>query len=702
MNDTLAGGYRLGFEPRGHATAMDELSTGDWMSRRLLLHVCAGFAAAAPLLTAGAQTKAPLPERAVRRDIPITNSIRRAFAAGTRDSTGRPGAKYWQLWMDYNINVRLDPSTSTVSARQTATIHNRSDSTIRSVVLRLEQNISAPTASRLSTAPETTEGIRFTRLALNGVALNVADTTQQATSGSSRRARSLAQMLSGRTSVHFQLPTPILARGTGTVEAEWSYVIPPGSANRGGRWADSLYQVPYWYPKVAVYDDMRAGGWDVEPYLGPSEFYNNFGRYDVSIDVPAGWLVGATGVLQNAAAVLTPTARERLSRVLESDSVRTIVSAAERGAGRATAAGNRLVWRFVADTANDFAWATARDYVWDATRATIPGRGAVPIHMLYLPGHAAQFAPVARLGRHALEFYSSLLMPYSFPQLTFVDGPQSGMEYPMFLMSGAGAADHEVAHQWWPMMVGVNETWYPFMDEGFDQYVNILSEAHEVGVAPRLDGLGQSYGRISGDELEAPLMWNANYGGPRYGFQAYQKAPMMLSSLGGVVGDSAVQRGLAEFTRAWAFKHPSPWDFAFFMNRSLGQDLGWFWYYWLFTTESVDGSIQGVTTAGPRTTVTVRQAGQMPSPVVLQVQFAPSGPAVRPMSNSRMINATTAVVTFPVDVWFSGSRTFQANLDFGGRAIERITLDPGGRFPDRDARDNVWPRVAGSPGATPR
>ena len=645
---------------------------------------------------------ATIPERAVRRDIPLTNSIRRAFAAGTRDSSGRPGPKYWQLWMDYRINVRLDPATSTVSGRQSATIHNRSDSTLSSVAFRLEQNILGPTATRLSSPTDPLDGIRFTRLVLNGVPLNVEDTTRAMIPGSTRRSRPLSRILRERTAVQIQLPAPIPAHGTGTVEAEWSFKVPLVDANtrgdRGGRWGDSLYQVAYWYPRVAVYDDLRAGGWDTEPYLGPSEFYNNFGRYDVSIDVPAGWIVGATGVLQNPADVLTPVARQRLSRVLDSDSVQSIVSAKERGPGQATRAGSRLVWRFVADTANDFAFATARDYVWDATRATIPGRGPVPIHILYLPGRARQYAAVGPIGRHALEFYSSLLMPYRFPQLTFVDGPEGGMEYPMFLMSGAGAADHEAAHQWWPMMVGVNETWYPFMDEGFDEYVNILSEAHANRVAPRLNGLGQSYGRVSGDETEAPQMWNANYGGPAYGFQAYQKAPMMLSSLGGIVGDTAVQRALSEFTKAWAFRHPSPWDFAFFMNDALGRDLGWFWYYWLFTTESVEGSIQSASTVGGRTTVIVRQAGQMPSPVLLRVQLASSGPAVKPMPNSRMIDATTAVVTYPVDVWFGGSRTFAATLDFGGRAIERITLDPEGRFPDRDLRDNVWPRSAPATG----
>jgi hypothetical protein len=191
-------------------------------------------------------------------------------------------------------------------------------------------------------------------------------------------------------------------------------------------------------------------------------------------------------------------------------------------------------------------------------------------------------------------------------------------------------------------------------------------------------------------------MWNANYAGPqRYSFQTYSKTPLMLSMLGGIVGDSAVQRAMSAWGRAWTFKHPSPWDFMFFMNNALRDragDLSWFWYGWLFTTESVEGSIQNVSTSGGRTTVTVHQAGQMPSPVVLQVRFAAQGAPIHAMANSRMIDSVTAVVTWPVDVWFSGSRTFRADLDFGGRAIERVTLDPGRRFPDRAPADNVWPR----------
>jgi hypothetical protein len=288
-------------------------------------------------------------------------------------------------------------------------------------------------------------------------------------------------------------------------------------------------------------------------------------------------------------------------------------------------------------------------------------------------------------------------MPYAFPQLTMVDGPELGMEYPMFIMSAVFAADHETGHEWWPMMVGVNETWYGWMDEGFNQYMNILSDADLDKKPYKLDSLGMSYGSISGNDLEPPLMWDENYAGPFYGFVAYGKAPLMLSSLGGVVGDSAVWRAMSEYAKAWRFKHPSPWDYANFMDKALGQDLGWFWNYWLFTTESVDGSIQNVQTSGRRTAVTIRQNGQMPSPVILKVEFAPSGAAIRPMPNSKMSDANTAIVTWPADVWFAGSRTFVANLDFGGRAITKITLDPNGRFPDRDPTDNVWPRTAAAP-----
>ena len=644
-----------------------------------------------------AQVAQRLPERAIRRDIPLTNMIRRAFAAGTRDSSGRPGPNYWQLRTDYTINARLDPATATITGRETVVVHNTSPAPMTAIGLRLDQNLFRPASPHAAPwiPAEVTEGMVITRLSIDGQPVDLRAAPQGGGTGGAQGRTTITGLT--QTQARIGLAQPVPANGRATLEIDWSVRLPggPGAGHRmTQRWADTLFQPTQWYPRVAKYDDLRAGGWDTELYLGPSEFYNNFGRFDVRIDVPAGWIVGATGILQNPQDVLTATARARLARVLGSDSVTTIVGPDETGPGRATANGNRLIWHFVADTVNDFAWATAKKYNWQATRATIPGKGPVPIHMYFLPDSARAerlWKPAAPVTRHALEFYSKLWFPYEFPQLTMLDGPSAGMEYPMVINSNVGAADHEAAHQWWPMVVGNNETWYGWMDEGFNQYMNILSDADLAGRAPVLDGLGQSYGRTSGDEAEPPLMWNANYGGPMYGFQTYRKTPLMLSMLGGVVGDSAVQRAMSEYAKAWRFKHPSPWDYMFFMNNALRRDLGWFWYYWLFTTESVDGSIERVTTDGGRTTVTVRQDGEMPSPVVLAVQFAATGPEIRPMANSLM-QGNTAIVTFPVDVWFGGSRTYDAVLDFGGRTIETITFDPGGRFPDRNPADNVWPR----------
>jgi hypothetical protein len=633
------------------------------------------------------------PPRAIRRDIPMTNSIRAAHAAGTRDSTGRPGRNYWQARTDYTINARIDPATSVLTGSETIVVHNTTPAPMTEIRLRLDGNIFRPNAHRAApwVVAEVHDGMVLSRVVVNGRNIPL-----PAAGGAAPPAG--APVVMGHTSTLARIvlnEARVEAGGRATIELDWTFKLPggPGSGHRMTmRWADSLYQATQWYPRIAKYDDLR--GWEGEIYLGPSEFYNNFGRFDVRIDMPAGWIVGATGVLQNPEQVLTPTIRQRLASVLRTDSLVTIVGPNEIGPGQATANSTtgRLVWHFVADTVNDFAFGTARKYVWTAMRANIPGRGYIPMHMLYLPGRANLYANAPQIGRHALEFYSDLWAPYPFPHMTMIDGPSAGMEYPMVIMSNQGAADHEIAHSWWPMMLGTNETQYGWMDEGFDQYMNILSAAHTANRAPVLDRLGQSYGTMSGNEAEPPLMWSANYGGPLYGFQTYNKTPLMLSMLGGIVGDSAVWRAMKDYTAAWRFKHPSPWDYMFFMNNALKQDLGWFWYYWLFTTDAAHGSIENVTTNGARTAVTVRQEGQMPSPVVLRVQFAASGPPIRPMQNARMENETTAIVTFPVSVWFDGARTYVANLDFGGRTIERITLDPFQRFPDRNAADNTWPR----------
>ena len=633
-------------------------------------------------------------KRAIRRNIPLTNSIEKAYRAGTRDTSGRPGANYWQLRTDYSINASLDPGTQTITGSESISLHNNSPDRLDRIVLRLDHNIYRPRVPRGFSVPaENTEGMVVTRIKINGVEidLKLGPPRQGRNQEPQKIERSYAVGLD-QTVATLYLATPIEPRSLATIEIDWSTKLSGGEGGQGHRmtqrWESRLFQPTQWYPRLAKYDDLR--GWETNIYLGPSEFYNNYGKFDVRIEVPSGWLVSGTGVLQNANEALAPFVRERLAAALQTDEELMIVKEDERGVGKALLPRDKNIWHFVAEEVNDFAWATSNEFIWRSTRANIPTKGYVPVHMFYLPERALLFANAGKNSRHALEFYSKLLIPYAFPQLTLQDGPSAGMEYPMVINSNQGAADHETFHQWIPMMVGTNETRYGWMDEGFNQYSNILSNADARGRPFDLDRLGQSYGRISGNEDEPAMMWNANYGGTFYGFQTYNKTPLMFSMLGGIVGDEAMNAALKKYVDTWKFKHPSPWDFTFFMNKELGRDLNWFWYYWLFTTESVNGSIKEVVSQGDKTRVTVHQAGEMPSPVVLKVEFASGSEKIIAMPNAKMVDEKTAIVRWNEDVWFNGDRDFQAVLDFGKRKISKITLDPFGRFPDSNINDNVW------------
>ena len=270
------------------------------MTRRLLVSVAALAAVVLPFSVLAQQAATPneLP-RAIRRDVPMTNTIRRAFAAGTRDNTGRPGRNYWQLQTDYTINVRVDPATQTLTGSETIVLSNNSPDTLRQIYIRLDHNIFRPRVPfAASWIPgEITDGMVITKLKVN------ADTFDTATIPTNGRASAGAGKATAsnldRTLGVIALTEPIASKGKATLEIGWRVKLPagPGSGHRMvQRLGDYLFQPTQWYPRIAKYDDLR--GWDTNQYLGPSEFYNNFGRFDVSIDAPAGWLVSGTGVLQ--------------------------------------------------------------------------------------------------------------------------------------------------------------------------------------------------------------------------------------------------------------------------------------------------------------------------------------------------------------------------------------------------------------------
>jgi hypothetical protein len=618
------------------------------------------------------------------RTVPVPADFETAIARGTRSESGAPGPRYWQQRVRYEIEAELDPKSTTLRGAERIVYQNNSPDTLGTIVLHLYQNVFSEGVQR-NRAVQITGGTTLERVAVGGQAL-AARAVNASGPGYS------VQGTIGRVT----LPRPLLPGDSTVLEIEWQQKVPPAGTFRTA-WQDALggraFQVAQWYPQIAVYDDVH--GWDASPYLGDGEFYLEYGDFDVAITVPAGWLVGATGELQNAAEVLTSEARRRLTAALASDSITHVVTEADLGANNATqpAEAGQLTWRFRAENVRDFAFATSDRYVWDATRARVPAAEpggparTVAVHALYRPG-APHWEKAARFGQHTLELFSRDLGPYLYPQLTIAEGSVGGMEYPQFVFIGKpeqerslyGVIAHEVAHQWLPMMVGPAEAAYAWLDEGFASYYDALATADFYReAADPLAAERRGYLAVAGKREEVPMMRHTDLVSP-YGARtvaAYRKPAVMLGALRTLLGDSSYTAALDTFMGEWLLKHPTPWDFFHTVERVSGRNLDWFFEPWYFTTGVLDQAISSVdTSTAGMVQVTVRDLGSNPMPAYVVATLA---------------DGQTVTATVPVETWLGGARSATVTLAAPSPVV-RVEIDPEQRFPDVDRKNNVWTR----------
>jgi hypothetical protein len=640
---------------------------------------------------AGEPIVAPLPQgaaldtagRAYLRPVEVPEDYTAALRNNTRSPTGAPGPRYWQQRVRYSITAQLEPESRRVTGSERIVYHNRSPNQLRQVVFNLYQNLFTEEFtgrnSRMNTG-----GITLTRLTYNGAAMG--PLTQQQFEANQRESRPSIGYLTTGTLSRLHLPTPIAAGDSAVFEVDWNFRVPPGEAPRTG-YEDALggrvFQVAQWYPQIAVYDDVV--GLDVTPYRGQGEFYLEYGDFDVSLTLPAGWTVGATGTLTNADQILRPEVRQRLASVANADGTVAVLPRAEIGGNGATTAGEdgRVTWRFTAQDVRDFAWVTSNRYAWDARLAQVPGRGTAIVHSLYRPG-APHWDESARFGEHALEHISAELVPYAYPQLTVSEGPIYGMEYPMVIFIGKPNARlalyeviaHEIGHEWYPMMVGQDEAAFAWMDEGFTTFlegtaVGDFFPDHDPWETPR-----EAYLSVAGNKGEAPLMRHIDLVlGEAFTVSGYFKPGTLLRSLQRVLGDSVFWEGMRTYSREWQFKHPYPWDFFNTMERVSGRDLDWFFYPFWFRTVTFDQSIGNVTPSAGGVQVTVRDVGQAPGPTDIVVTTS---------------GGQTVTHTIPIERWLSPStRVVTVTIPVTG-AVTRVELDPEKYFPDANRRNNVW------------
>jgi len=646
----------------------------------------------------------PAATRAGSRPIPgpvyESPAFTRAVERGTRTRTGVPGPRNRVQHARYSVDVSLDPARNRVEGREIVMYLNRSPDSLSTIMVHLRQNVFAEGTPRRQAAP-ITGGVTLGRVAVGGREIVSVPERNPAMpiTGPPRRQPHSGQYAVDGTVMTIPLATPLNPGDSLQLSFEWSYTPPPAPADGREGYEDHVWFMGYWYPQIAVYDDVD--GWVADPYQLEAEFYMDPADYDVRITVPHGWTVGATGSLRNANAIFTPAARDSLAVARRSGHVVRMFTPGGNDVARVFAPGGAAAtWHFTAADVRDFSWGTGDAYAWDATRALVADDGARPdtvdIHSFFRLTEPALAWRIggARFTRDAIEQLSAYLWPYPWPTMTSMEGvlDSGGMEYPMMTvmtpwadtLSLAGDLMHETGHMWFPMQVGSNETRFPWMDEGFTQFdvaqaMRVLYGEPRPGGRPNDSEPGQRGSYLLNARMgeEAPLMLSGDdYPQDLYFIMLYNKTAQVLAALRGVMGAEPFHRAFVGYGRTWVGRHPQPYDFFNAMSAAAGRDLAWFWRSWFYETWPLDQSIESVETVGDSVTITIGDRGVAPMPVILEITRA---------------DGSVQRATVPVDVWLDGARQTVFRIA-SGPGVTRVRIDPDGVFPDIDTTNQTWGR----------
>lgn len=629
---------------------------------------------------------APAPVR-IERPIPYPATppadYQRAVAAGTRTPTGAPGPRYWQNRADYAIRARVIPDRKRLEGSETITYTNHSPNALSNLQVDLTLNHHAPGVVRNEPA-EVTGGVEVTRVALGGQALT------QGGGGGPRYAVNGTRMI-------VVPPAPVQPGETVQIAIDFAYTVPQaGAGGRMGWSEDDLFFFAYWYPAMAVYDDVV--GWHPDPFRGTAEFYADFGSYDVTVEAPAQWIVFGTGTLQNPEEALAPAVLQRYRQGIASDQVVNVVTPADFGRTTTAGRGGMVTWRFRADSVRDHAFSVTKASNWDATRTSVGDRDGdgradhTAIHAIWRPG-ARRWASAARFEAHAITFLSEYTgVAYPWPHMTAVEGEGiigGGMEYPMMTLISAytqgsdsslyAVTAHELAHMWVPMIVSVDERRYSWMDEGMTTFHEAQARKDTFpGSTPELeDRAGYLNTARAGAEGEIMRRSDFHYTGGAFGTASYPKPSTNFASLRGLLGDETFNRAWQTFMRRWAWKHPYPWDFFNTVEEVSGQELDWFWRSWFYETWTLDQAVASVAENPRGATIIVEDRGLVPMPARLTITRE---------------DGTVQGLEVPVETWLEGRRTATVTLPGAASPIIRVEIDAENAFPDIARDNNVWTR----------
>ncbi|MCO6478789.1 MAG: M1 family metallopeptidase [Phaeodactylibacter sp.] len=547
-----------------------------------------------------------------------------AVENGARTLTGQPGPNYWQNRADYRIDALVKPAERRIDGRATITYTNHSPDTLWALNLKLIQNVHLLQARKASYVDPAfyTQGISLSNV-------RVDETAVDWNNGAIFQSED-------PTNAWLSLPEPLLPGADVRVELEWNYQLQTSRReHREGMVDESALFAGYWYPRIAVYDEIS--GWDRIPHNIQTEFYGDFNDYDVTIRVPKGFAVWATGELQNGEEVLSPLTLERFLQSKESDIIVHIITKETLAAGQAVRPAEELAWHFTAENVTDFAFGASDHFLWDAGSIVVDsttGRRA-SVQAAY-PPETRDFDEVARIAREIIGYFSAEKpgIPYPYPTMTIFNG-HGQMEFPMmvndvdmYTMDDTKALTaHEIAHTYFPFLTGTNESAYAWMDEGWATLLEYFActelytlENPEQSIYPGY--YLRNYVGIKGAEVDVPMLTPSHQLlAPAYQLNSYGKPAAAYLSLYHLLLEYYFLECVQEYVERWRGKHPQPFDFFFTISECSGEDLDWFWQRWFMEFHTMDLALVSYRQEDGALFVTVRNEGGLPLPIPLEVEL---------------------------------------------------------------------------------
>ena len=597
-----------------------------------------------------------------------------------RSASGVPGPDYWQNQVDYAIKASLDDKAHTLTGEITITYTNNSPDALPFIWLQMDQN--RFTADSRGTLTTPIEGNRYNGEIDGGYEISNLEAKTQ------RTVSDRHIITDTRMQVWFKQPIQPNG-GKATVSMDFKFNIPEKGMDRMGRvdtQNGTIYAMAQWYPRAAVYDDVE--GWNVEPYLGAGEFYLEYGNFDYQVTVPYDHIVVGSGELVNANQVMSSVMRSRMEKARNSDQTVFIVKPEEVNdkSIRAKQSGT-LTWHFVMKNSRDVAFGSSKAFIWDAAKIDLPSgekalaQSAYPIES---SGDEA-WGRSTEYSKHSIENYSKRWYEYPYKVATNVAASVGGMEYPglnfcSWKSKGErlwGVTDHEFGHNWFPMIVGSNERRYPWMDEGFNTFINYYSTV-DFGEYPA--SLSKTRNMISwfqSDTREGIETYPDVANLRNLGMIAYRKPGIGLLLLREyILGEERFDNAFKSYIETWAYKHPQPGDFFNHMENVAGDNLSWFFKNWFYGTGNIDLAVEGIRSTPERDAfiVTVANKGDIPMPVKLKITHR---------------DGSVEQKTLPVEIWQRGD-TWSFLLET--KALPKsIEIDPDKILPDVNPSNDSWP-----------